>query len=523
MSLDRATGLRRLLTSGTVPASLLSIPGVVGTGFSEKVRRGQRAGEVALTVYVREKRAASGVPVREQIPAWVDFDGLRVPTDVVQVNAPTRPLTLPPALSRESLPGRAAPGVLINARGEPYGSFGCLVTDARDGTTLILTASRAVARWGQLPIGTEVVTQMVSIENPPLEDVVIGHLERVWELITYPRLYPVDGTPLTNAFDGALVRPAAGVTVSDVPINPAMPTGSDTFNLLGIIVGHEEVDQTGTSCYVVCPIGAAMEGLGVVPYGSTVTREARLGETVFFIGSSSSIAEASVAAVNASVGVGLEHPDTPHVAVIGPSFLIEARSATEINIGAAVYAWGGGGPGGSGGVRSRCVECMIALDLDETYDLDLVQDVELADWVRDQYLMRTYTGAILVQLFYRNESDFRARMTGVEPTDSERRYAELLYDKYSAIARQERDGDVLTYIPVTSELVNDVTAALYGLSRFMSQEEYLACHQLLELLAEVRDLSVSDCMAYMNQKANADRILAIIQSVPGWDFSYDHS
>jgi hypothetical protein len=64
---------------------LLAIPGVVGVGYGYRERAGVLTGELALRVYVREKRPPEHVPPEELVPAEV----AGLPTDVLRVREVT--------------------------------------------------------------------------------------------------------------------------------------------------------------------------------------------------------------------------------------------------------------------------------------------------------------------------------------------------------------------------------------------------------------------------------------------------
>ena len=61
-------------------ARLQAIPGEPGTAVGEKLRGGQPTGELAIVVFVGQKKAPGELPAAELIPERLDD----VPTDVVE-------------------------------------------------------------------------------------------------------------------------------------------------------------------------------------------------------------------------------------------------------------------------------------------------------------------------------------------------------------------------------------------------------------------------------------------------------
>ncbi|MFN2109708.1 MAG: hypothetical protein ACK2UI_08610 [Anaerolineae bacterium] len=75
---DRTAQVRRIKQE--VEQALLKLPGVTGVDIGEKMVGGLPTGELAIRVYVAEKKPTDAVPVPEQIPAKIQD----VPTDVIQ-------------------------------------------------------------------------------------------------------------------------------------------------------------------------------------------------------------------------------------------------------------------------------------------------------------------------------------------------------------------------------------------------------------------------------------------------------
>jgi hypothetical protein len=124
----------------------------VGVGLAEKTRRGERVDEVALKVYVAEKRPIADVPPEARVPRVVSVSSVAdaVPTDVeaigpqrLELNTTrVRPLT---------------PGFSIGITGET-GTLGCFVRLKHDPDGIyILSNSHVLAGSGLAAVGTEIV------------------------------------------------------------------------------------------------------------------------------------------------------------------------------------------------------------------------------------------------------------------------------------------------------------------------------------------------------------------------------
>lgn len=136
-------------------AELLKKKNVVGVGIGEKIVRGERVGERALSVLVEKKEPEYALSIQDQIPPHVE----NVPTDVVEVGyiqAPPPDLVIKDTtLDKYRQRHRpASPGLSIGHYRITAGTFGCVVH--RDGERFILSNNHVLAMSNAGKIGEPV-------------------------------------------------------------------------------------------------------------------------------------------------------------------------------------------------------------------------------------------------------------------------------------------------------------------------------------------------------------------------------
>jgi hypothetical protein len=75
---ERISQIRRIKQE--IEAALLEIPGVTGVDIGYKVVGGKETGDLAIRVYVAEKKAPEAIPASERVPESIED----VPTDVIE-------------------------------------------------------------------------------------------------------------------------------------------------------------------------------------------------------------------------------------------------------------------------------------------------------------------------------------------------------------------------------------------------------------------------------------------------------
>lgn len=406
-------------------------------------------------------------------------------------------------------PGGSSIGIL---GGQP-GTLGCLVLDNTDDSLQILTTAGVVTHGGVESIGTPVYQPAPGIFGDPSDQ--IGTVTRALSLNVYPALYPVPSNA-TPTLDAAIVAPLDASLVVDQTLDAKIPSASRLHPMVGIITSAD-VGYDGAFYYVALALDKLLAALDCRPLHPSSIIEPRVGQAVSFVGAGGGTRHGRIERIDLSLTMRYAHPNGPAVGKAANALLIRAGVSEEEDAGAVLLTWAGNP------VESRCSGCAIATDLERTYGVPFTQNVDLADAIRDRYLLPTSTGNMLVQLFYKNEEQFRSRMAAISPTQAELDYARLIYDRYVDLVRNEIDGVAMTYVPVTAQIIDDARAAVYGLSRFMTAPEYDACQALLDLLEDLKGYTMQEAIDYVNLQSTVSRVHAILESVPGWDTSYDSS
>ncbi|MFD0269729.1 DNA/RNA non-specific endonuclease [Streptomyces sp. NPDC127106] len=124
-------------------SSYLSDPNVSSIGIGYKEKNGKRSKELALQFTVDRKVEPEGLGLLDsaEIPAFIDVDGVRVPTDIVQRSYAPHFLVVAegetPDRQRRIDPVR--PGVSVSNVNLSAGTLGCVVFDRNDGSTCFLS------------------------------------------------------------------------------------------------------------------------------------------------------------------------------------------------------------------------------------------------------------------------------------------------------------------------------------------------------------------------------------------------
>lgn len=145
----------------TVAPDLLKRPGVNGVGIGNKRVGGEDTGELAIVVFVSEKR---DVPSEEAVPTEISG----APTDVVELTfEPVGATAEPPHAPGppEADPGyydpliggiSMGPARKFGIGGYGFGTLGCIVADVQDGTPLMLSVYHVMCDYdGQAQVGDQ--------------------------------------------------------------------------------------------------------------------------------------------------------------------------------------------------------------------------------------------------------------------------------------------------------------------------------------------------------------------------------
>lgn len=119
---------------------------IQGLGIGEKIRNGEPTGQLALRVYVNEKRPLSEIAV--PVPSSVDEGGTQAVTDVIAIGQ-----LEPEVFSDRVRPLVAGAGISLGEN-EP-GTLGCFV-ELSDGRIAILSNAHVIADYGRSALGAKV-------------------------------------------------------------------------------------------------------------------------------------------------------------------------------------------------------------------------------------------------------------------------------------------------------------------------------------------------------------------------------
>ena len=75
---ERTSEIRRIKQE--IEAALLALPGVTGVDIGHKTIGGEKTSELAIRVYVAEKKAPEEIPASERVPETIED----IPTDVIE-------------------------------------------------------------------------------------------------------------------------------------------------------------------------------------------------------------------------------------------------------------------------------------------------------------------------------------------------------------------------------------------------------------------------------------------------------
>jgi hypothetical protein len=149
---------------------VVSGPNIVGIGIAEKVSGGQRTGQLALTVYVEQKRRRSLVPDSEIVPPALPpaFGIHDAPTDVVELGR------LFPEAKVQSTP--IEPGFSIGHPEITAGTLGAVVGPAH--ALRVLSNSHVLAKSGLAVIGDSILYPG-TVDGGAAPADIVAHLDQI--------------------------------------------------------------------------------------------------------------------------------------------------------------------------------------------------------------------------------------------------------------------------------------------------------------------------------------------------------
>ena len=161
--------------------------GIQGLGIGEKVRAGESTGELALRVYVDQKRPIE--EIEHLVPSTIQVGSVEAATDVIEIG----PIE-PEIFSDRVRPLR--PGVSISRAGDDPGTLGAFVRGRQDDQIYMLSNSHVLADSGRASKGDAVV-QPGSGEATSTSDDSVGSLSDFVPFVYSDSGFPVSYTHLT--------------------------------------------------------------------------------------------------------------------------------------------------------------------------------------------------------------------------------------------------------------------------------------------------------------------------------------
>lgn len=457
---------------------------ITGVGVGFRQRGGRRTDEPVVTVMVRKKRRPGLISRRRLIPSFIEVDGTRCPTDVVQARAVLMGANgWPGLLGQRYRPLRFGCGVSNASDAQPdAGTLGAFVRDNTDRTVCILTANHVIADNNSAPEGDTIFQPAVldynrrQRETP--EITVTGRLKR-WVEITGGAT-AVDAA-IAEVDEGVSVHPEyAGVELAPPNRNRAaigMIVAGDGFGnvwLTNLATTLEELDVTLLT-------SAREEAVEATPPAQWTKLE-KVGRTTAYTAG-------RVHAVNESVPV-----EVPGVGVVTYTGLIRAQwLGWHGDSGAMVMLHPGQDRRGYIELEEREIEsqqtiseyirnvfetCEVLPAIQYAFGVPITEDAELSDEVRDDFMSQSETGRFLITLTYLNTQLVNERLERRQSAEQQA-YARSLYETYQPVIT-----DVMTNPRSTHKLEQtdgdnyyELLQALYE-GGVLTAEEYAAAYRL---------------------------------------------
>jgi hypothetical protein len=472
---------------------------ITGVGVGYRRRGGRRTDEPVVTVMVRKKRRPGLVSRRRMIPAAIDVDGTSCPTDVVQAQAVLMNANGWPGELPERYRGLVFGCGVSNASDpEPNaGTLGAIVRDDTDESIGILSANHVIADNLEAP-ENDPIYQPAELdhrerERESPEETVIGRLKR-WVGITGG----------ATAVDAAIARVEAGVRVNRSFRGVELEPPSDRRPAIGMLVAGD-----GFGNVWLTDMATTLEELEVtlLPAGENVeATPPAFWSKLEKVGRTTAYTAGRVHATNQRVivevpGTGLveyvsliksqwlgwygdsgamvirkDNPDAP----IEP---LEIESQQRI----------------SALIRDVFEPCEVLPAIQMSYGIPTVDDEELSDEVRDEFMAQTETGRFLITLTYLNTTLVNRRLE-TEQTAEERAYARSVYESYQPIITDlmVNPSSTHTLDQVDGENYYELLEHLW-MGRVLTTEEYEAAWELgAAHESAVNGMGRDEVIAYMN-------------------------
>ncbi len=405
---------------------------ITGAAVSYRRRGGKLTGEPVVMVMVRKKRRPALVSRRRMIPAEIDVDGIRCPTDVVQAQAVLMNAGREPG----SLPEKYRPllfgcGVSNLHDATPdAGTLGAFVRDNTDGTTGILSANHVIADNNTAPTGDPIYqpAELDWTREEEARTTTIGRLKRFVRI-----------TGGATAVDAAIAQINEGIRAQRAYNGVELAPPSEARPAVGMVVAGDGFGNVWLTF-----MNTALRELNVTLLpevrGNVATTAPAQWSKLEKVGRTTAYTAARVHATGQTVRV-----EVPGVGVVEYTNLILSQwLAWNGDSGAMVIRKSG--PENSEEepleiesrerirrlISERFETCPILSAMQFAYEVPITEQARLSDEVRDNFLSQSYTGRLLITLCYLNTALVNRRLERRQSAE-EQAYCQGLYEHYKPV------------------------------------------------------------------------------------------
>lgn len=498
---------RRLFTHRGVTA--------VGTGY--RWRGGEVTSELCVSVFVTKKRPPGYIPKSEIIPRSLPIQGRTIGVDVIEGG----PFYADPVILSELEPvfeGVPSPelhgGCEISLEGTNSegkygaGTLGAIVQDKRDGSYAVLSNNHVLLH-GRGKAGDKILQPARTAESMEIAELTRwvdyppGHLH-LPEPDDIIRSDAAIATllPEANWEPGFMVDPSHG---------PMAPVSSD-HPAVGL---HFAGDSLGLLACI-CQIELVLDDLDAELPSPDSTRHVTVGdllEPIEKVGRTTGYTSSKVYWHNIMLPIFLRSGADEFYPVWVSNIIVSYRLGRSGDSGSLVCF------GGDGNTLAPAEAvfpiCEMLARVGSMYDLPLTDDQEMADRVRDEFLLRSVTGGLLVQCFYTNQYAMLERTEGVVAPPTDQSYADMLYGTYrDYIVGALDDPDDPVY-RVNETHLADLDLICSGVAKYLTQEEHEAMYTIVdEVVHPTLGMGVAELIAYLNDPQVFHRVLELLEAVP---------
>ncbi|WP_433334699.1 hypothetical protein [Spirillospora sp. CA-294931] len=474
---------------------------VTALAYGFRRRGGALTDEPVVIASVAKKRPAGYVARDRLLPRTVTVDGRRWGVDVIEAGR----FSLSGARADDPDPKAAKYRPLIqgamigNLRTGDIGTLGCVVRDmSAGGAAALLTAGHALGSLNGARAGDTIVQPVVPLDAQNA----VGTLSRFTTLV---RDRP-------NTVDAAVVRVADGISVERWVIEHAIAPVAFTHPLAGIHIANG-TDGSGLFARIGDVFSAmnlrSWNDLGdpefpvtcdVLDFDMNVEKVGLSGYT------SRPITAMGVTPVNLKGGAPGHYYMFKDLVQVGAGFSAAGDSGSAVLLGGDGRTSLPVEPGGS---------CGVMEGVGTLFDLPLKDDITLADTFRDDFLLHSRVGRLLVRMFYVNFDLVLRRIDEQAPADAtEKDYADTFYAKYHDFLKQILTSPDSPTRVVTQEHLQDVGMIKMGLEGRMTAAENTLAGTLYGMFERTLGMNRSQIVTLMNNDAFYREVHDALARVP---------